>query len=286
MHEHHKQIAVLYHGGCPDGFGGAYAAWKKFGDTADYIPIKHQEPIPDHLDGKELYMLDFCYEQRDMNAILNIAKSLTVIDHHEGVQKVIKSIPNHVYDETRSGATLSWAYFHPEARLPSLLKYVEDADLFKMIPDDERAIITFVYSQPWHFEAWDTFVHQVEEEAARAKMVERGTVYQEYFKLIANQLAGSAELVTFEGYECYLVGGEKMFITELGNHLRKKRPPLALIVRAGAEGLRVSIRSDDTVNAAELAQKYGGNGHPNSASFSLRWGSKIPWTPVKQQAIS
>src|SRR3989344_3757446 len=45
MHEH-KKIAVLYHGGCPDGFGGAYAAWKKFGNMAEYIPLKHGKPAP------------------------------------------------------------------------------------------------------------------------------------------------------------------------------------------------------------------------------------------------
>jgi len=54
-----KNIAVLYHGGCPDGFGGAYAAWKKFGDDADYIPMKYNWPVPEKLDGKELYFIDF-----------------------------------------------------------------------------------------------------------------------------------------------------------------------------------------------------------------------------------
>ena len=30
-----KQIVVLYHGNCPDGFGSAFAAWLVLGDTAD-----------------------------------------------------------------------------------------------------------------------------------------------------------------------------------------------------------------------------------------------------------
>lgn len=279
MHEH-KKIAILYHGGCPDGFGGAYAAWKKFGDTADYIPVKHQEPAPKNLEGKELYLVDFCYEQEKMNTLLAQAKSLVVLDHHEGVRGVIESMPEHVYSVEHSGATLSWRYFHPGTPTPTFLQYVEDVDLFRKLPDDVRSIITYAYAQPWHFDAWDGFVRRAEDVNERAKMVERGSIYQEYFKLLAHQLAGSAELVTFEGHTCYLVAGEKMFITELGNQLRQKQPPLTLIVRAGATGLRVSIRSDDTVNAAELAQKYGGNGHPNSAAFSLLWGTPIPWTPI------
>ena len=36
-----KNIVVLYHADCLDGFGAAYAAWEKFGDTAEYIPVQY-----------------------------------------------------------------------------------------------------------------------------------------------------------------------------------------------------------------------------------------------------
>jgi len=276
----HKNIVILYHGGCPDGFGGAYAAWKKFGDAADYIPTRYQQSVPENLEGKELYVVDFCYEQDTMNELLKNSKSLTVLDHHEGTREVVESMPNHVYDASRSGASIAWHYFHPDTPLPTFLHYVENADLFRMISDDERALITYAYAQSFHFDIWDDLVHRIEDPAERAKMIERGSTYQEYFQLLAHQLAGNAELVSFEGHTCYLIAGEKMFITELGTQLRDKRPPLALVVRAGATGLRVSIRSDNTINAAKLAQKYGGNGHPNSAAFFLPWGTPIPWKLV------
>ena len=276
----HKNIVILYHGGCPDGFGGAYAAWKKFGDAADYIPTRYQQSVPENLEGKELYVVDFCYEQDTMNELLKNSKSLTVLDHHEGTREVVESMPNHVYDASRSGASIAWHYFHPDTPLPTFLHYVENADLFRMISDDERALITYAYAQSFHFDIWDDLVHRIEDPAERAKMIERGSTYQEYFQLLAHQLAGNAELVSFEGHTCYLIAGEKMFITELGTQLRDKRPPFALVVRAGATGLRVSIRSDNTINAAKLAQKYGGNGHPNSAAFFLPWGTPIPWKLV------
>jgi oligoribonuclease NrnB/cAMP/cGMP phosphodiesterase (DHH superfamily) len=280
MPEHNKEVAILYHGGCPDGFGAAYAAWKKFGDSADYIPVRYNEPIPKHIEGMTVYMIDFCYPKETMDQLSALAQSVTVLDHHEGVREVVESMPSHVYDAERSGASIAWNYFHPDTALPTFLKYVQDADLFKMLPDDARAIISYTYAQPWHFDTWDAFVRNVDDPAERAKMVERGSVYQEYFKLLSHQLANSAELVLFEGYECYLAAAEKMFVTDVGDQLRTKRPPLALIARVGATGLRVSIRSDDSVNAAVLAQKYGGNGHPKSAAFSLPWGAPIPWTPV------
>ena len=286
MHEHHKNTAILYHGGCPDGFGAAYAAWKKFSDTADYIPVRYAQPIPKNLEGKELYLVDFCYDKDTMKELLKTSKSLMVLDHHEGNREIIKSIPQHIYDVQHSGAALTWRHFHPGTQLPTFLQYVEDADLYRMVPDEERAIITYAYAQLFHFDVWDDLVRRIDDKTERAAMVERGKVYQEYFQIIARQLASGAELVMFEGHTCYLAAGEKMFITEMGHQLQEKLPPFALIVRAGATGLRVSLRGDGTVDVAKLAQKYGGNGHPASAAFSLPWGTPIPWTPITPESES
>src|SRR3989338_10708254 len=88
MHEHHKDIAVLYHGSCPDGFGGAYAAWKKFGDTAEYIPVKHGWPVPEGLAGRKVFILDFSYPQEEMDFIVETAGSVTILDHHLGAREV------------------------------------------------------------------------------------------------------------------------------------------------------------------------------------------------------
>jgi len=42
-----KEIVIIYHADCPDGFGAAYAAWKKFGDKASYLPCYMPAPVPD-----------------------------------------------------------------------------------------------------------------------------------------------------------------------------------------------------------------------------------------------
>lgn len=38
---------VLYHANCQDGLGAKYAAWKKFGDRAIYIPVQYGQPLPE-----------------------------------------------------------------------------------------------------------------------------------------------------------------------------------------------------------------------------------------------
>lgn len=282
MHGHHKPIAVLYHGGCPDGFGGAYAAWKKFGDRADYIPARHTKPIPEGIEGKDIYMIDFCYNQAEkMQALAQKARSLVVLDHHEGVREVVESFPGHVYAEDHSGAVLAWNYFFPGTPVPTFLQYLEKSDLHQPMTPEEQAVVTYCCdAHPWHFDIWDEHVRRVEDPVERAKIVERGAVYREYFDLLIRHLAGSAELVEFEGYTCYLVGGARMFISPLGSYLVEKHPPIALVGRMGVDGLRISIRSDGSVDTSALARKYGGNGHRGSSAFSIRWGEPIPWRSV------
>ena len=53
-----KNIVVVYHGDCTDGFSAAWAAWKKFGNKAEYLGIDPGELLPTGLEDKEIYMLD------------------------------------------------------------------------------------------------------------------------------------------------------------------------------------------------------------------------------------
>ena len=55
-----KDILVLYHDDA-DGFGAAWAAWRKVGDAARYHAVNYGWPAPDCRGIKLLYILDFCY---------------------------------------------------------------------------------------------------------------------------------------------------------------------------------------------------------------------------------
>ena len=133
---------ILYHKGCSDGFGAAWSAWKKFGNKAEYIAVKYDYNPPENLTGKNVYILDFCYPMRETRNMLEIAESLTIIDHHFSRRKVIESVPNHIYSENHSGAVLAWQYFHPGKSLPKMLKYIEDIDLWhrKLPHTDELCV--------------------------------------------------------------------------------------------------------------------------------------------------
>src|SRR3989344_4002350 len=102
------KTVILYHADCPDGFGAAYAAWKKFGEDAEYIPVKHGKPPPEGLTGRKVYLIDFCYPKDIMDTLVATAGSVIVLDHHEGIKNVVESMSEHIYDAKRSGATIAW----------------------------------------------------------------------------------------------------------------------------------------------------------------------------------
>ncbi len=277
----HKDIAVLYHGGCPDGFGGAYAAWKKFGDAADYIPVQYGKPIPNHLEDNDIYFVDFCYPNDIMQPIIAAARSVTVLDHHLGNRANVESMPNFVFDEKRSGATIAWSYFHPDTPVPTMLQYVQDGDLYVFNLPDSRAMLAYMYAKPFDFEEWDKLCKDLEDPATRTTLLEKGRIYAEHFNILIEQIAKKAVLINFEGYECYLVTAASMFVSDVGNHLAKERPPLALVTNFHGDVLNVSLRSDPTIDVSAIARKYGGNGHPQAAAFRLNWGDPLPWTVIE-----
>lgn len=284
MHARHKDIAILYHGGCPDGLGGAYAAWKKFGDEAEYIPVKHGLPAPEDLAGRTLYLIDFCYPKDIMDTLLAQAKSLTVLDHHLGIRNVVETMPAYVFDANRSGATIAWNYFHPDTPVPALLSYIEDGDLYRFSLPDSRQILAYFYTTPLlgaPFEDWDPLVRMLDDPAKRIRIVETGTLFEQHHAHIVERAVNHAELVRFEGYECYFACTTGEFVSDVGHRLVMKKPPIALIASVDADGLRVSLRSDKSVSVAVLAQKYGGNGHPAAAGFRIPFGVKVPWELVQ-----
>jgi len=64
-----------------------------------------------------------------------------------------------------------------------------------------------------------------------------------------------------------------MFVSDVGNHLAKERPPLALVTNFHGDVLNVSLRSAPTID--------GCNGHPQAAAFRLNWGDPLPWTVIE-----
>lgn len=284
MSTDYKEIVVLYHGKCPDGFAGAYAAWKKFGDTATYLPVDHGDAPPEGLENREVYIVDFCYETPEQMATLaKITKRLVVLDHHESARALTEAVPEHVYDENRSGATIAWSYFHPDSAIPRLMTYLEDGDLYRYTLPETRDIFSYLLVLPFEFSAWDELALGLEDDAKRTIILDKATAYTEFFEALANSSIERAKKVRFEGYEVYFVATHPNITMKsyVAHELYTKLPPFALVVTAHPNGFGVSIRGNESVDVSKIAEKYGGGGHPGSSGFFIPNGESMPWVEIE-----
>lgn len=284
-----KPIVVLYHGKCPDGFAGAYAAWKKFGDGAAYLAVDHGDAPPEGLDGREVYLVDFCYETAEqMERLIKTTKRLVVLDHHESSRAFAESAPEHVYDVNRSGATIAWGYFHPEAPQPRLMTYLEDGDLYRYSLPETRDVFSYLLVLPFEFPLWDELALGLEDETKRADILKTAHAYTEFFEALARSSVERAKKVRFEGYEVYFVATHPNITMKsyVGHELYTKLPPFALIATAHPNGFGVSIRGDGSVDVAKIAGKFGGGGHQASAGFFIPNGAEMPWVEIPENENS
>ena len=273
-----KSIVVIYHTSCPDGFGAAYAAWKKFGARADYRPVSYSER-PLDLRGKEVYFLDLVYKPDALRRVLKEAKRVVVIDHHATAKPSVALVKESRYEMKHSGAVLAWKYFHPKKHVPKLLLHVEDEDLWNFKLKGTQAVNARLELIGFDLQKWDKAVRDFEKPAARKKFIAEGELLAAYRTKVVRRLASEGAVpVRFLGHRVLAVNATRPFHSELGNLLYKIKPPIGIIWQEKPGGIGVSLRSDGTVDVAKIAQRFGGGGHKAAAAFRLPRGAKKPWT--------
>ncbi len=276
-----KDIVVVYHGKCPDGFGGAYAAWKKFGDMANYIPALHGAPAP-NLTGKEVYMIDFSYPLDVLLHIEKEAKRLVVLDHHMGAREAVESVKEHVFNNDHSGSGIAWNYFHPDTSLPRLLAYIEDNDLWRHSLPHGKEVAAYIGTMQFAFESFDTVVRKVETDEGFKQIIQKGSAFAEYFEHTVSHLLEYAELVVLDEYTVFAVNSPRLFRSELGHRLAEKHAPFAIVWYVSEGRWHFSLRGDGSVDVSEIARRRGGNGHHDAASFRLPLNKPLPFTFLAQ----
>ena len=153
-------IYVLYHADCRDGFGSAYAAWKKLGDEAQYIACQHGRPVPQLELTKEttIYVVDFSFARDILLDWSEKVGSLVVIDHHVTAQENLEGLPFAHFDMEHSAANLTWRYFHgAQSEPPAFLLHIEDMDLWHFKLEGTRKVCAAIDSYDQDFKIWDDF---------------------------------------------------------------------------------------------------------------------------------
>lgn len=113
-----------------DGSASKFAAYLIFGSRAKYIDVQYREPMPEIEDGSEVYILDFSYSRDQLEALNARVNKLVVLDHHKTAQKDLEGLPYATFNMKKSGAMMSWQYFHPSKSIPEIISLVQSRDLW------------------------------------------------------------------------------------------------------------------------------------------------------------
>jgi oligoribonuclease NrnB/cAMP/cGMP phosphodiesterase (DHH superfamily) len=284
-----KPILCIYHGNCADGFGAAWAVRHALGDQVEFHPGKYGETPPDVRD-RHVLMVDFSYKRPDVDEMAVTAKSILILDHHKSaaedlihyvepagdwndhIEEAEQAHSNHphipyiraIFDMERSGAGLTWDYFHDETR-PALIDHIEDRDLWRFDLVGTKEIQAAVFSYPYDFKVWDELMRTAEEELR----ADGEAISRKHMKDVQELIHSAASTMVIAGHEVPVLNTPYFYSSEAG-HIMAKGKPFAACYWDTASGRTFSLRSaNDGVDVSEIAKLFGGGGHRNAAGFRL-----------------
>ena len=262
--------AVLYHKGCPDGFGAAYAAWLELGDTAEYIPMQYGGSIPDLPYNIEwVYILDFSFSRPNMEILhRNYGSSKVILlDHHESALENLEGLENCHINLCESGATMAWNWFNTHDEMPLLMKYIKDRDLWEWKLPCSKEISAYINSLDHDFNEWHRFKNILQTDFNY--VVDIGDHFLRLQNKQVEQIISTATLKKIDGVIVPTVNSP-ILQSEIGHALLDEYPnrKFSGIWYEYGKSRKWSLRSREGFSVKEIAKKFGGGGHPQAAGFT------------------
>lgn len=301
---------VIYHNNCADGFGAAFAAWLKFGDEAEYIPMQYGFHVDD-LDnipyqGNEVYMVDFSWPKPLMDNLFEKAKKVVWLDHHKtafemwlgGIPGVgiwrednwhAGATPRSRYillDNNKSGAMIAWEYFHPDKEIPMLIRHIDDYDRWQFKLEGTKEFNKALWSYaPWSFEQWrDNFWLDTDTEP----MIDEGAAILRAHKqnvqaIVKGAVRDCIITVTRPDNRINALVGlaancPPHLASDVGHQLATQSGTYGLLWCIDKEGkCKCSLRSNGDYDVSAIAKIFGGGGHKNAAGFEVSIEQLLEW---------
>jgi len=256
---------VIYHANCTDGFGAAYSAWKLLGNRAEYHACKHGTPPPDIKD-KNVVILDFSFDNTTTKKMIEEANALLVIDHHKSAMVELHDISNTVFDMTKSGAMLSWEFFHLGKEPPKFIKYIQDRDLWKWELDYSKEFSAAFDMVPFEFEEFEKF----EDDSVFDDAVKRGSYILAYSKTVIKKVCEKAVERRYKGMKVMVVNSSH-WMSEIGARLAPDCDFAVIWYYDHEDRInKISLRAfHDAVDVSEIAKGFGGGGHKKAGGFQI-----------------
>jgi hypothetical protein len=270
-------VTVYYHQNCSDGFGAAYSAWKRLSGAAPFtlVPVSYGDPLPDTPHGEIVYILDFSFDPAHFLQLRRQNRRVIVLDHHqtafERMRPLFPNDPDIYFDMNRSGAALSWAHFHPGEKVPSLIRLIEDKDLWRWECPNSLEVNTAIASYPFDLALWEKFdalLGKGPVDESNPLVQEGKTILRYQRQIMLATVRETARKGVFPDGEEGLFVNSAILNSEIGGLLKDENPMIVIWSHRKDGRIAYSLRSSPTgPDVAKIAEKFGGGGHKRAAGF-------------------
>lgn len=273
---------VLFHKNCNDGYGAAWSAFMKLGRTnVKYLAIGYQEEPPEMESASVVYLVDFSFKREQLLQLAERHEKVIILDHHKTAKEDLDGLLGTrniegVFDMNRSGAMITWDYFHQGKPAPRLIQHIQDRDLWLWKMEGTREVHEVLMITEYDgFDPWSDL-------ATKLDGLRAGEVYDIGRSLIRaaertiDIILNSSHVIDTKYGKCAIVNATSHW-SEVGNDLLKKFPEAqysASYYRLKDGMWKWSVRSQGDFDVSAIAKEFGGGGHKNAAGFksdTLNW---------------
>ncbi len=135
-----EKVTIFYHDPCLDGAAAAWAAYKKWKDTALYVGINHasieatQQLIRRNIDGNTLVIFaDFSPPRTILDELAAASESIEIYDHHASAIRDLAGYKNEkvsmYMDVGRSGGAILHDALFGNCKRPQVIEHAQMIDL-------------------------------------------------------------------------------------------------------------------------------------------------------------
>jgi oligoribonuclease NrnB/cAMP/cGMP phosphodiesterase (DHH superfamily) len=253
---------VIYHTNCCDGFGAAFAVWKRYQTGITYTGLHYSNQIPKFNDDDRVLVVDFSFNKEVCDELSSRLHKFYVLDHHKTAAESIGNCRYAKIDVSKSGAMLAWEWCS-DKQPPDIIKYIQDRDLWKFELQYSREYNAALQTKPFNFELWDQLKTQ--------DMINYGAVVLDSINRYVDERCSTAKIVRLCGYEVPIVYSEK-HNSDIGAKLLDSFNSKFSVVYCSCDDgntIKYSLRCKSDFDVSEIAKKFGGGGHKQAAGFTV-----------------
>jgi len=310
---------VIYHANCMDGFGSAFSAWKKLGDSAEYVPASYNDSVYDsentslsigdvsyNVCGRNIYVLDFSFSKEVTDELIRISGRFVWLDHHktafemwgeedsmepghfyEYTEKTGSSNVHIILDNNRSGALIAWEFFNVDDPVPMLIRHIDDRDRWQFKIEGSKEIHAALSALDLSFEnmnriidKWNVHGKEFFHEGETLLFDHGRKVYS-----IVEQGKIECHIQSSFGNNLYYgglaVNCNPHYASDVGHALANESGTFGLAWFLSKDGkCHCSLRSNRDYDVSIIAKSFGGGGHKNAAGFEIDLPELMRWLNI------